>query len=150
LLVLALWCSHRPIASAQEAAAAAEAAHPQGDSLITLFIQGGWVMYPILVCSIAMVWLTVDTWGRTGLKKIAPPAQVAQMQDLFRSGDYVGAYQFCKGNNSAFTDVNPRRLSFLVTVTKPWKPRCLPNQQGQRRHPDPHQLPFRYRCVYSR
>ena len=100
------------IASAQEAAAAAEAAHPQGDSLITLFIQGGWVMYPLLVCSIAMVWLTVDTWGRTGIKKLAPPAQVAQMQDLFRSGDYVGAYQFGKNNNSAFCDITRVCLSF--------------------------------------
>jgi biopolymer transport protein ExbB len=69
-------------------------------------------MYPLLVCSIAMVWLTVDTWGRTGVKKVAPPAQVAQMQDLFRSGDYVGAYQFAKNNNSPFCDVSRVCLSF--------------------------------------
>lgn len=112
LLVLALGVL-TGFASAQEAAAAADAhAHPQGDSLITLFIQGGWVMYPLLVCSIAMVWLTVDTWGRTGIKKLAPPAQVAQMQDLFRSGDYVGAYQFGKNNNSAFCDITRVCLSF--------------------------------------
>ncbi|MBK8093130.1 MAG: hypothetical protein IPK32_14365 [Verrucomicrobiaceae bacterium] len=88
------------LASAQEAAAAAAEAHPEGDSLITLFVQGGWVMYPLLICSIVMVWLTVDLWGRTGAKKVAPPAQVAQMQDLFRGGDYVGAYQFAKSNAS--------------------------------------------------
>ena len=111
LLVLALGVL-TGFASAQEAAAAAEAAHPQGDSLITLFIQCGWVMYPLLVCSVAMVWLTVDTWGRTGVKKLAPPAHVAQMQDLFRSGDYVGAYQFAKNNNSAFCDVSRVCLSF--------------------------------------
>jgi biopolymer transport protein ExbB len=112
LLVLALGVL-TGFASAQEAAAAADAhAHPQGDSLITLFIQGGWVMYPLLVCSIAMVWLTVDTWGRTGVKKLAPPAHVAQMQDLFRSGDYVGAYQFAKNNNSSFCDVSRVCLSF--------------------------------------
>jgi biopolymer transport protein ExbB len=111
LLLIAL-CALTGIASAQEAAAPAAEAHPEGDSLITLFVQGGWVMYPLLVCSIAMVWLTVDTWGRTGVKKVAPPAQVAQMQDLFRSGDYVGAYQFAKNNNSPFCDVSRVCLSF--------------------------------------
>jgi biopolymer transport protein ExbB len=111
LLLIAL-CALTGIASAQEAAAPAAEAHPEGDTLITLFHQGGWVMYPLLICSIAMVWLTVDTWGRTGVKKVAPPAQVAQMQDLFRSGDYVGAYQFAKNNNSPFCDVSRVCLSF--------------------------------------
>ncbi len=70
-------------------------------------------MYPITACSIALVWLTVDLWMRTGIKKMAPPAQVAQVQDLFRAGDYVGAYQFCKGNPTAFTNTTRVALSFL-------------------------------------
>jgi biopolymer transport protein ExbB len=50
---------------------------------------------------------------RTAIKKAAPPAQVAQVQDLFRAGDYVGAYQFCKGSPSAFTNTTRVGLSFL-------------------------------------
>ncbi|MDB6004675.1 MAG: Biopolymer transporter ExbB [Prosthecobacter sp.] len=99
---------------AQEAAppeGGAEA--PHSESMIDRFIEGGWVMYPITACSIALVWLTVDLWMRTGIKKAAPPAQVAQVQDLFRAGDYVGAYQFCKGNPSAFTNTTRVALSFL-------------------------------------
>ncbi len=100
---------------AQEAApaaeGAAEAAHTE--SMIDRFIEGGWVMYPITACSVALVWLTVDLWMRTGIKKMAPPAQVAQVQDLFRGGDYVGAYQFCKGNPSPFGNVTRVALSFL-------------------------------------
>ena len=111
LLLLAL-CALTGIASAQEAAAPAAEAHAEGDSLITLFIQGGWVMYPLVICSVIMVWLTVDIWTRTGGKKLAPPAQVAQMQDLFRAGDYVGAYQFAKSNSSGFCDVSRVCLSF--------------------------------------
>lgn len=96
-------------APAEGAAAVPE--HPH--TLIDRFIEGGWVMYPITACSIALVWLTVDLWMRTGLKKLAPPAQVAQVQDLFRAGDYVGAYQFCKGNPSAFCNTARVGLSFL-------------------------------------
>ncbi len=96
-------------APAEGAAATAESSH----TLIDRFIEGGWVMYPITACSIALVWLTVDLWMRTGIKKLAPPAQVAQVQDLFRAGDYVGAYQFCKGNPSSFTNTSRVALSFL-------------------------------------
>ena len=82
-------------------------------TFIEMFKEGGWVMYPITACSIALIWLTVDLWLRTGLKKMAPPGQVAQVQDLFRAGDYVGAYQFCKNNTSPFADVSRVGLSFV-------------------------------------
>lgn len=97
---------------AQEAAAeeAVETVHTH--TLMDRFHEGGWVMYPLTLCSIALVWLTVDLWMRTNLKSMAPPAQVAQTQDLFRAGDYVGAYQFCKNNNSYFADVSRVGLSF--------------------------------------
>jgi biopolymer transport protein ExbB len=96
-------------AAGGEAAAPVKVEH----TLMDRFHEGGWVMYPITACSVALIWLTVDLWMRTGLKKMAPPSQVAQLQDLFRSGDYVGAYQFAKANNSAFCDVGRVALSFV-------------------------------------
>jgi biopolymer transport protein ExbB len=102
-------------AFAQEAAAAAAEggeAVPHKKTMMDLFHEGGWVMYPLTLCSIALIWLTVDLWMRTNLKKMAPPAHVAQVQDLFRIGDYVGAYQFCKNNESYFSDVTRVTLSF--------------------------------------
>jgi biopolymer transport protein ExbB len=98
---------------AQEPAPAEGAAVEEHHTLIDRFIEGGWVMYPITACSVALVWLTVDLWMRTGTKRLAPPAQVAQVQDLFRAGDYVGAYQFCKGNPSPFCNTSRVALSFL-------------------------------------
>lgn len=82
-------------------------------SMLDIWHEGGWVMYPLAACSIALVWLTVDLWMRTALKKMAPPSSVQQMQDLFRSGDYVGAYQFAKNNPSPAMDVSRVALSFL-------------------------------------
>lgn len=98
---------------AQEAVEAeAEGGHTS-ETFVDLFLQGGWVMWPLLICSVVLVWLTVDLWIRTGVAKMAPRAQVSQVQDLFRAGDYVGAYQFCKGNLSPFCDVTRVTLSFV-------------------------------------
>lgn len=103
------------VVSAQEAAAPAgeAAAAEEHHTMWDRFKEGGWVMYPITACSVALIWLTVDLWMRTALAKLAPPSHVAQTQDLFRSGDYVGAYQFCKNNASPFCDTARVGLSFL-------------------------------------
>lgn len=85
----------------------------QNHTLLDTFNEGGWVMYPLLLCSVALVWLTVDLWMRTALKNMAPPTQVRQVQDLFRAGDYVGAYQFCRSNSSYFSNVSRVGLSFV-------------------------------------
>jgi biopolymer transport protein ExbB len=82
-------------------------------SMLEIWHEGGWVMYPLGLCSVALVWLTVDLWMRTSVKKLAPPDFIQQMQDLFRGGDYVGAYQFAKNNSSASTDVSRIALSFI-------------------------------------
>lgn len=104
-----------PIHAQEGAAPAGEAAAPTKveHTLMDRFHEGGWVMYPITACSVALIWLTVDLWMRTGLKKMAPVGQVTQVQDLFRAGDYVGAYQFCKNNNSPFCDISRVALSFV-------------------------------------
>jgi biopolymer transport protein ExbB len=82
-------------------------------TMMDIWHEGGWVMYPLALCSVALVWLSTDMWMRTGVKKMAPESHVAQMQDLFRAGDYVGAYQFAKGNPTTFTDTSRIALSFL-------------------------------------
>lgn len=103
-----------PVLAQDAAPAAAEAAAPEvhQHTLMDRFHEGGWVMYPIMACSVALIWLTTDLWMRTSIKKMAPVGHVTQVQDLFRAGDYVGAYQFCKNNNSAFCDVSRVGLSF--------------------------------------
>jgi biopolymer transport protein ExbB len=82
-------------------------------SLLDIWHHGGWVMYPLAVCSMIMVWLSIDIWMRTSPKSMTPPAQMQQLQDLFRAGDYVGAYQFAKANPSPSMDVSRQALSFL-------------------------------------
>ncbi len=97
-----------------EAAPAAAAAHGGGDmSLIDKFQQGGWVMYVNLLGSFIMVWIGIDATFRTTRKRAMPAAQVAQLRELFKQGDYVGAYNYAKANPNPTTDVVRAGISFL-------------------------------------
>jgi biopolymer transport protein ExbB len=99
---------------AEDAAApAAAGAKHKSHSLVDTFIEGGWVMYPLVLCSVILVWLSVDLWMKTSAGKVAPSSSMAQLQDLFRAGDYVGAYQFAKNNPSIGADTARVALSFI-------------------------------------
>ena len=67
--------------------------------------EGGWVMIPIGLCSVATLYLIGDGILRTAPKRIAPPEHEQKLKELFRNGDYVGAYKYCKENPSPLTNV---------------------------------------------
>jgi biopolymer transport protein ExbB len=62
-------------------------------------------MVPIALCSVAMLYLIGDGILRTGPGRVAPPEHEQKIKELFRHGDYVGAYQYCKENPSPLTNV---------------------------------------------
>ena len=68
--------------------------------------EGGPVMIIIGICSVAMVYIVVDGLMRfTNFKKTVPVENVNALKSLFRAGDYVGAYKFCKSNPTPVTNV---------------------------------------------
>ncbi len=85
--------------------AATPAAGVTEKTLFDTYREGGWVMHLLLVCSIAMVWLVIDIWLRTNRPKMTPEEDVTMAQELFRAGDYLGAYQSMKGSFSPFAEV---------------------------------------------
>jgi biopolymer transport protein ExbB len=94
-------------ASAQEAAGGV---HKK--TLWNLFVEGGWVMYPITACSVAMIWFIVDGYIRTSAGKLYPVDHVTQLRELFKKGDYVGAYAFAKTAGSPVADVVRAGVAF--------------------------------------
>jgi biopolymer transport protein ExbB len=92
-------------------AAFAQSPSPSGGEAIhkkTLWQQiqeGGWVMIPIGLTSVATLYLIGDGIIRTGRARIAPADQEQSVKTLFRQGDYVGAYNYCKEHPSALTNV---------------------------------------------
>jgi len=75
--------------------------------------EGGWVMFPIGACSVFTVYLIGDGIIRTGLKKVSPAQHETTVKALFRQGDYVGAYNYCKANPSPLTNVLRVGISLL-------------------------------------
>jgi biopolymer transport protein ExbB len=75
--------------------------------------EGGWVMFPIGACSIFTVYLIGDGVLRTGTKKVCPAEHENAVKGLFRQGDYVGAYNYCKANPSPLTNVLRVGVSLL-------------------------------------
>ena len=99
-------------APAPETGAAAEAPKEVHKSLMDHIKEGGLIMIPIAFCSAATLYLIGDGLLRvTNRKRFLPEAHVSGVKNLFRTGDYVGAYKFCKNNPSPFSNVTRAALS---------------------------------------
>lgn len=109
VLAILLLLSAAPLLRAQEKTPAVVTAEETTHSTTTMWEDlksGGPVMILIGLCSVATMYLIVDGWMRvTSPKKAIPAPQVEALRELFRAGDYVGAYNFCKSTPSALTNV---------------------------------------------
>ena len=82
-------------------------------SLFEQIAEGGWVMIPIGLCSVFTLYLIVDGAIRTDPRKTSPPKLEEAIKNLFRQGDYVGAFNYCKANASPLTNVLRTGISLL-------------------------------------
>jgi biopolymer transport protein ExbB len=103
----------QPTASADTGAASAAVPAETTKTLWQQIMEGGLVMIPIGLCSLATVYFIIDGTIRTGKGNIAPEAHEKRLQGYFQSGDYVGAYQFCKANPSPLNNVIRVGVSLL-------------------------------------
>ncbi len=103
LVLLGLCLLASPVFAQSPSPASAESAH--GKTLWEQIKEGGWVMVPIGLCSIATLYLIGDGVLRTSPNKVAPPEHEQKVKELFRQGDYVGAYKFTKDNPSPLDNV---------------------------------------------
>jgi biopolymer transport protein ExbB len=113
LLLLLTLCLGALPALAQSPSPGAPADNTRGKTLWEKIVEGGWVMFPIGLCSVATLYLIGDGVIRTAPKKVAPPEQEQQLKELFRHGDYVGAFKFTKENPSPLNNVLRVGISLL-------------------------------------
>jgi biopolymer transport protein ExbB len=112
LLFLSVCLSALP-ALAQSPSPGAPGENTRGKTLWEKIVEGGWVMVPIALCSVATLYLIGDGVIRTTPKKVAPPEHEQQLKELFRHGDYVGAFKFTKENPSPLNNVLRVGISLL-------------------------------------
>jgi len=105
-----------PPAEGEAAAGGGHGAHGgvHEKSLWETIVEGGWVMIPIAGCSVLTLYLITDGVVRvTNPGTLLPKKDVRTVQELFRGGNYVEAYEYCKTHPSAFCNVTRVAISLL-------------------------------------
>jgi biopolymer transport protein ExbB len=95
------------IAAAQEATPSPAAPPPPAvieKSLLDLFLAGGALMWPILLCSIGTIAVGVYCFIQINQKKMMPKAQEAAVSQYMQHRDPNAAYQLCQSAPNVFAN----------------------------------------------
>ena len=82
-------------------------------TLFSQIAEGGWVMFPIALCSMATVYLVVDGFLRTARRKTAPLEQEMKLKGMFQRGEYLEAHDYCVSAPSMLTNVTRAGLTLI-------------------------------------
>jgi biopolymer transport protein ExbB len=113
VLAFAAWSPLNALAQEATPAASPAPAAEHHKTLFEMIKEGGWVMFPIGLCSILTLYLIGDGVVRTSRNKALPPEHVEALRGFFRAGQYVEAYHYCKENPSPFTNVVRVGVSYI-------------------------------------
>lgn len=72
-------------------------------TLWQLIKSGGWAMYPLGACSMAVVWLVAINASRVSSKKLLPPEIVAQLRHAAGEGRFQEVYTLASATDCFFT-----------------------------------------------
>ena len=95
------------IATAQEATPSPAALPPPAvieKSLLDLFLAGGALMWPILLCSVGTIAVGVYCFLQINQKKMMPKAQEAAVSQYMQHRDPNAAYQLCQSSPNVFAN----------------------------------------------
>jgi len=74
-------------------------------TLTALFLQGGPVMYALVIASVCVVWFTGEGFFQLRAGKLAPKALIARLREAFSSGNYQEAWNICQSNKCFLSNV---------------------------------------------
>ena len=103
LIVLLAPCVHAQ--EAADAAPVAKAAH-KNKTLLGVLKDGGVIMVPIGLVSVAMCSLIVLGFITLQRKRLVPDTHVAVLRKYFTEGDYQSAVNYCREHPGFFTDTD--------------------------------------------
>jgi biopolymer transport protein ExbB len=90
---------------AADASNAAATAPGSDTTLTTLFVQGGPVMYALVIASVCVVWFTGEGFYTMRVGKLAPKALIARLREAFSTGNYQEAWNICQSNKCFMANV---------------------------------------------
>ena len=106
-LVVLLLVLTAVMATAQEAAPSPAVPPPPAvieKSLLDLFLAGGALMWPILLCSFGTIAVGVYCFIQINQKKMMPKAQEAAVSQYMQHRDPNAAYQLCQSSPNVFAN----------------------------------------------
>jgi biopolymer transport protein ExbB len=68
-----------------------------------LLTRGGWLMYPIFLCSIAALGFFIERLIRLRRARVLPPLFLQKVNDFISRGKYGDAVYLCQGDQSAIS-----------------------------------------------
>ncbi len=77
---------------------------PKDKSLLDLYNGGGFLMHPILLCSIGTIAVSVYCFLQISGRKMMPKAHVDTLSSLLQMRDAGRAYEFSQANKNQFTN----------------------------------------------
>jgi biopolymer transport protein ExbB len=86
------------------AAGPAAAAHAKPTTVLGLFKEGGWIMWPLLIISMCCLALIIEGFIRIRLPNFAPADLVVQLRAAFSEENYQQAWRICKSKSSFLTN----------------------------------------------
>ena len=78
--------------------------------LLTMFLKGGVIMYPILLCSIIGVAIIIDKFVVLHKSKVNVAAFMIKLRGLLKKHDVAGAIAFCNGEKTPAANIVKRGL----------------------------------------
>jgi len=79
-------------------------APPKDKTLLDLYKTGGFLMHPILLCSIGTIAVGVFCFIQINTKKMMPKGQIDALTGMMQQRDATAAFEFCQRNPNVFTN----------------------------------------------
>ncbi|MEM6601786.1 MAG: MotA/TolQ/ExbB proton channel family protein [Verrucomicrobiota bacterium] len=89
----------------QEVVEEAMQAQGKDKSLLDVYLQGGWMMHVIALCSLGTIAVSVYCALQIKKDKLAPKLLVGQLNHLMANRDIQGAFDVCRSNPGALSKV---------------------------------------------
>ncbi|MCJ7554137.1 MAG: MotA/TolQ/ExbB proton channel family protein, partial [Ignavibacteriaceae bacterium] len=74
-------------------------------NLFDIFLKGGWLMWPILICSIIGLAVVIDRYTVLRKTKINVPAFMVRIRGMIKKKDISGAISHCMQEKSPVANI---------------------------------------------
>ncbi|MBD5778244.1 MotA/TolQ/ExbB proton channel family protein [Pelagicoccus sp. NFK12] len=99
-------------------------------SLWSMIQQGGWAMYPLAACSLALIYIAIHCYRETRPKNFAPPSLLNDLRTAFETGNVPSAQQLALGSQTTLGRALTSALPKLKSASSPSELESFETEMG--------------------